>query len=703
MMQNIFSEDDKALSYKLIFILMIVAYAFSFALRMIWVYQFQGNPQYMWNGELMINTNDGYYFASAAQKWLEGTLQHNPQVKDVYYTAAITLTAFAAKYLPFSLDTVILYMPAVVSSLVVVPVILIGRLFNMTSVGFFAALLGSVAWSYYNRTMTGYFDTDMFSAMAPMFILYFLLATLKSEKPVYALLAALSVLIYPFLYDHGQAIVYSMGVLYMVYMVVFHRRDPFTYTSILLVSIGLMQVDFWLQFVLIIAVFAAMKKNMLKKSVTVYMAFGAVLVFLYTGHVFGLILGKVMLYLNRGVDQSGGLHYFQVIQTVREAGKIPFSVMADRISGSVPGVLVALAGYIVLVMRQKEFILALPLIGIGVFSLWGGLRFTVYAVPVAAIGAVYFFYVAAAYLENKAARIGLIGAMTAAMLYPNITHIIGYKVPTVFNSEEVGALKRLSKMGNDKDYVIAWWDYGYPIWYYGNKNTLIDGGKHEQDNFIVSEILTTGSSQEAARLGRIAVETYVDSGYKKVADTLFKNKQPDQLDPNAYLETLKYGEMQMPEATRNVYLFLPFRMMDIFPTVTVFSNLDLNTGHEYQRPFFYPTTRYKEANGLLNLGQGVLVDMRSGQVRIGDKEMPLRAFYRANLRKDGSVKTDYQLINMNGGLSLVYMASYGEFLLLDDAMLNSMYIQMFVFGKYDDKLFEPVISDPWVRVYKLKI
>ena len=112
--------------------MMVAAYAFSFAVRMIWVFQFQGDPQAMWNGQLMINTNDGYAWASAAQKWLEGTLQHNPQVKDVFYTAAITLTAFVVKYLPFSLDTVILYMPAVISSMLVIPIILIGRLFNMT-------------------------------------------------------------------------------------------------------------------------------------------------------------------------------------------------------------------------------------------------------------------------------------------------------------------------------------------------------------------------------------------------------------------------------------------------------------------------------------------------------------------------------------------------------------------------------------------
>ncbi len=31
--------------------LMLIAYVFSFAIRMIWVYQFQDNPTFLWNGE----------------------------------------------------------------------------------------------------------------------------------------------------------------------------------------------------------------------------------------------------------------------------------------------------------------------------------------------------------------------------------------------------------------------------------------------------------------------------------------------------------------------------------------------------------------------------------------------------------------------------------------------------------------------------
>ncbi len=180
-------KKEQKIRSKEIFLMMAVAYLFSFMVRMIWVYQFQGNESFMWNGQLMINTNDGYFFASGAQKWLDGTLQYNPRVPELFYTAAVTLSTFAAKYLPFSLDTVVLYMPAVISSLVVIPMILIGRLFGMIQVGFFAALLGSIAWSYYNRTMIGYFDTDMFSAMAPMFILYFLMKSTIDFTPRSAL------------------------------------------------------------------------------------------------------------------------------------------------------------------------------------------------------------------------------------------------------------------------------------------------------------------------------------------------------------------------------------------------------------------------------------------------------------------------------------------------------------------------------------
>ena len=696
------NEDNKTPNYTLLGTLMLITYIFSMLIRMIWVYQFQDNPQFIWNDQLMINTNDGYYFASAAQKWLEGTLQYNNQVKDLFYTAAITFSAFATSLLPISLDTAILYMPAIISSLVVIPIILIGRLFNITAVGFFAALLGSIAWSYYNRTMIGYFDTDMFSAMAPMFILYFLLATIKTEKAKFALYSALSILIYPFLYDHGQAIIYAMGVIYMMYMIMFHRKDTFTYHSILLISIGLMAFNPWLQLLTIFLIFFAIQKKFITANISFYASLVTVFLFLYTGHIFDLILSKVMLYFNRGVEDQG-LHFFQVIQTVREAGQIPFETMANRISGSTIGLFAALAGYIVLVMRHKEFILALPLIGIGVFSLIGGLRFTVYAVPIAAISAIFLFHVIALYAKEKKTYYLILTVLSIGIIYPNITHIISYKVPTVFMSKEVQVLDNLKQQSSSKDYVITWWDYSYPIWYYSDKNTLIDGGKHQNDNFIVSEILLTTSQLEAARLSRLAVETYVTSDYQTVSDTLFKNHQPDQVDVSAYLENLRYGDIKLPAKSRDVFLYLPMRMLDILPTVKIFSNLDLSTGHPLSKPFFYSTQRFQDSGNVIQFGNGIALLKQEGMIQIGQQKVPLGEFIKVRYNQNGKLDINRKTITPMGPITVIYLESYQRFLILDNEYLNSTFIQMYVFENYDKTLFEPVILDPLVKIYKLKV
>jgi len=650
----------------------------------------------------MINTNDGYFFASGAQAWLEGTLQNNPRVPDLFFTAAITISALLAKYTAFSLDTVVLYMPAIISSLVVVPIILIGRLFGITLVGFLAALLGSIAWSYYNRTMIGYYDTDMFAAMAPMFILYFLLATIKTEKAHFVLLSALAFLIYPFLYDAGRAIVYAMGIIYMIYMLIFHRKEAFTYHSILLISIGLMNIHMGLQFVVIIALYYAIQKNKVSANAAFYVSIVTVFLFLYTGHVFDLILGKVTTYFSRGVD-SVGLHFFQVKQTVREAGIIPFDVMANRISGSVLGVFAAFIGYIVLVIRHKEFVLALPLIGIGLFSLVGGLRFTVYAVPIAAISAIYLFHVLASYSKSKPLYFGILSILTIAIIFPNITHIIAYKVPTVFSNKEVKILDDLKSRSSSEDYVITWWDYGYPLWYYADKNTLIDGGKHNSDNFIVSEILLTTSPLEAARLSRLSVEAYVDSNYTLVTSALFKNKQEDQVDVSAYLENLRYGDVTLPTKSRDVFLYMPMRMLDILPTIKLFSNIDLNTGSATSQPFFYSSKRFKDSGNSIQFGNGISLLKNEGTVQIGNQKVPLGEFIKVSYSPQGKLIVNRQTITPMSRISIIYLESYRRFLILDSEYLNSTFIQMYVFENYDKSLFEPVILDPLVKIYKLKI
>ena len=684
--------------------LMLLAYIFSFAIRMIWVYQFQDNPNFLWNGELMINTNDGYFFAAGAQQELFGLHEDNPRVFGMWDYGVIFFTTLFVKITPFSLETVTLYMPAVISSLVVIPIILISRLYKQTLWGFLAALLGSIAWSYYNRTMIGYYDTDMFSAMAPMFILFFLMKSTIDFNLKSALYAAISIAIYPFLYDAGLSIVYAMGIMYALYMVFYHRHENTTYLSLILVFVALLPFPLLSPFehivkvLVLIGLYFVLRKTTFEQKIWMIIAGILFLAFLFFGNVFSLILVKVSNYVATGT-KTDGLRFYGVAQTVREAGQIPFSTFANRISGSQVGVLIAFVGYVTLVIKHRAFILALPLMGIGVFALFGGLRFTVYAVPVAAMSAIYLFFVIGEYFNNKRLKYMFVTFATLGMLYPNIMHIVEYKVPTVLNKAEVEDLTKLDKIADTKDYTLSWWDYGYPIWYYSDTNTLIDGGKHNNDNFFISKIMQTTSADFAVNLSRLAVETYVDSNYSVVADNLFKN---DEKDPNILLTELEDAAFKLPKKTRDIYLYLPYRMMRIFPTVAIFGNLDLTTGEAERKISFFPTNAIGNQEGIITLANGIVFDAKKGLITLGQQKKKVKNFLVTESTREGKVNIRPQMYHIDGEYVVVFMKSYGQFLVMDEETFNSMYIQMFVLEKYDKNLFELVVSSPYSKIYKLK-
>lgn len=695
-----FSLPNERASTVVLIVLLILAYTFSVGIRFIWIDWASGFPEFHWNNQLMINTNDGYYFAASAQNALTTLYDNNPRITDIWSSATVASTALLSKLIP--IETVILYLPVFIASLVVIPIILIGRLFNAPYFGFFSALLASIGWSYYNRTMAGYYDTDMFSAMAPMLIVYFLMATTIKENLLWALLSAVSILFYPFLYDQGLSIVYAITVFYMGYMLVFHRREKFTYFSIALLSIALFALPITLKIALIATLSLGYYFNKLDLKILWVLSAATFLFFLVNAHALSLIMAKISGYTDTGTEE-GILHFYAVAQTVREAGQIPFSEIANRISGGILPLFFAMIGYIALVLKHRAFILALPLIGIGLFAFWGGLRFTIYAVPVAALGAIYFLYLIASLVRNTKIYYLLIISGTILFLFPHIKHVVEYQTPTVLTAKEVQSLDRLRQISSSKDYTIAWWDYGYPLWFYTHTNTLIDGGKHNHDNFLVSEILMTSSQLEAARLSRIATETYVQSNYQEIADTLFIKNAKETINVADYLDTLKIDTpIELPNKTREVYLYLPLRMLDILPTVALFSNLDLNTPDNRQQPFFYPATSVQDTGKTLELGNNISIIKEKSILKIGNQEVPIKQFFQVGYTPENKLAINKQLF-ASEGLNVVYLASYGRFLVLDDYYLNSTYIQLFVFEQYDRNLFEPVVIDPLTKIYRLKM
>lgn len=703
---------------KLTIIYILLAFAFSVAMRMIWAYQFADYEAFKYAGQFMINTNDGYYYAEGARDILSGIYQENSL--SPITSAPSQLTAFFAYILPFSFESVIFYMPVFLSSLVVVPIILIARGLDNLEMGFIAALLASIAWSYYNRTMIGYYDTDMLNIVLPMFLLWSIIWAVKTNEDKYLLITALDILVYRWWYPQSYSLEFSFFGLIFLYALVFDRKNLYNYKLLAIMMLAMINFDGFIRLGVVLAAFYIFKQEKYQKY-TYHILALSVIAFFATGG-FDPIWARLKLYVFKDATLIGEeglkLHFYSVMQTIREAGQIPFETFANRISGHVVTFILSVVGFIYLAYRHKIMLFALPLIGLGFLASVGGLRFTIYAVPVLAFGVAFLITELTRYItDKKSVKYFAYATLTLAVLYPNYKHIEEYRVPTVFNADEVKILADLSKIADREDYVISWWDYGYPIRYYSDVKTLVDGGKHEgNSNFPVSFMLSN-PQDVAAKMARLDVE-FTEKAFQiqkanqelneSKRTVLFSNmeemtKKYGLNDTNDFLLSLQTADIHMPEKTRDIYFYLPYRMLDIYPTVTVFSNLNLMNGEKGQSPFFFVSRNFQEVNESINLGSGISLNKNEKTLTIGAQKVGVRRFVQTYYDKNMQLQKNVQSLNSTAPLSVIYMSAYKTFLVVDEQTYNSSYIQMMALEEYDKSLFEKVIMNPHAKVYKLKI
>ncbi|MGE4397640.1 MAG: STT3 domain-containing protein [Sulfurimonas sp.] len=701
---------------KITLLYIAVAFLFSVALRMIWFYQFADYEPFKFNGQFMINTNDGYYWAEGARDILSGMSQENDL--SPITTAASQLTALFAFVLPFSFETVILFMPVFLGSLVVVPIILIAKSLNNQEMGLVAALLASIANSYYNRTMIGYFDTDMLNIVLPMFLLWSIIWAIRTNENKYLIITAIDILIYRWWYPQSYSLEFSFFGLILLYTLIWDRKNIYNYKLLSLMMLAMIGLEGYIRTLLVIAAFYIYTKEKFDRYV--YYILGVSIVLFFASGGFNPIWWQLKGYVFKDAVTAGKegmrLHFYSVMQTVREAGHIPFETFANRISGHVVTFVLSVGGFIYLVYRHKIILFGLPLIGLGFLAYVGGLRFTIYAVPVLAFGVAFLITEAARFMPTSRLKFLTITALTLAILYPNIIHIQKYRVPTVFNADEVKVLDEFKDIADREDYVVAWWDYGYPLRYYSDVKTLIDGGKHSGVvNFPVSFILTH-PQEAAAKMARLDVE-YTEKTFKfreenieLIRDknlTVFSNieqmtKDYGFSDTNDFLLSLE-GDMKLPKKSRDVYIYLPHRMIDIYPTVEKFSSIDLMSGEMRKSPLFYATRMFKQEQNIIHLGGGIIFNIQNATITISNQTVPIKRFVQTSYDKSMKFSKNIQTANPSADVTIIYMATHNTFLVMDEKTYGSLYIQLGVLGEYDKTLFEKVVDTPQSKIYRLKI
>ncbi len=700
-----------------IIFLMIIAYVFSVAVRFVWIYQFHGYEPFIFHGQFMINTNDGYYFAQGANNLL--TDPNNTWYGSPIHRALSQLTYLFTKFSPFSLDTVLFYMPMFISSFIVVPVILISLFFKRLEVGFIAALLSSIAWSYYNRTMVGYYDTDMLTVVLPSLILYSIIGANQTKKDKYLLLTAIFVATYGWWYHASFSLDFAFFGLFFLYTTVFDRKNIYNFKLLAIMLTAMIMIDVYIK-ILIIAILYRLFINQ-KYNKFVYYIFGLSIVAMFATGGFAPIISELSIYVFRShlVNISKGLdlHFFTVMQTIRESSSISFTLFADRISGSIATFIISVIGYLWLSYRFRFMLFALPMVGLGFIAMHSGLRFTIYAIVPLALGIAFLISEIAKKMPTYFLQYSILTIGTILILIPNLLHVEQYKAPTVFTKKEVQILTHLRAVSNPKEYVVSWWDYGYPLRYYTHLRTIIDGGAHGgSEDYTVSYILTHPQNI-GAKLARFDVDYNIKAKIVAKKNKLLPKKRKIKLfsnieemtthsgfkNVNNFIKALNEGKIALSKNKRGIYIYLPYRMLNIYPTIELFSHLNVMTGKQYRQSLYFLSSVLKQKQQKILLKQGVVLNLKTATIKFSNATTQINHFVKTWYDKNERLHKIIKIINDNSHVNVIYMSSYGKFLIVDNTTYNSLFVQLFVLHNYNPKLFKPIELNPYAAVYKLRI
>jgi len=259
------------------------------------------------------------------------------------------------------------------------------------------------------------------------------------------------------------------------------------------------------------------------------------------------------------------------------------------------------------------------------------------------------------------ATVGAVG-----LLVPHVIHARqqARAIEPVLFSPSVDLLEVMKSRGKSGDHMITWWDYGTAGWYHGNCNVMIHPGQQTDDIWVAARILSSTSQREAANLGRLAIESYTQRGPLAVRhifkDQLSKeedvdndglddwsalppigNKGPQELLSKLSLPLPGTGTnqppgptYQPPKASRDIFLYLPTRLLPIYPVIRQFSQRDLMPAEkEFELALLMQPPDSREANAPKTTQAVMGLLRQAAEKGHADAQVNLAARYQAAYRK----------------------------------------------------------------------
>ena len=702
-----------------IFLIMTLVYIFGVACRFFWIYWASGIEQFSFDGELIMTTNDAFANAEGARDMIAGF--HQPGDLSPYGASIPTLAFLLSKILPVSLNSITIYMSVFFAPLVVVPIILIAREYKILGAGIIAALLATILPGYYMRTLGGYFDSDMLNVTLPLLIIWALIRLTQNSSQRNLILPAVFMALYSWWYPSSYSLNLAIMGMFLFYTLIFDRRNEINYKATILMAVAVINFKTYygdytiivnyillLRIVLIASLYFLMIKLPSSQSKKFLWILGTLVVvlFIYFG---GLdpVLSKMKAYLGKSAGKVSGTFYFYGVgNTINEVANTDFMKFMGYSSGNISIFICAMAGLILMFIKFRSFILALPMLLLGFLAFFGGVRFTMYITPIIAFGFAYFLYFTLNYFEIRVwLRNSMLIVLTCLALLPSLDYIYKFRVAPVLMRGAVAPLAELKNKVDREDYVVSWWDYGYLIRYYADVKVVADpGGRQFGDYAFLTAFSFNKDQISSANMARLNVE-YIERRMNENFSSSLLQMQKDYNEPdiNKFLKSLEDKNFKLPQKTREGYYYFVPRMLDILPNILKFSTIDIATGREFWTPFIhvgYDIRMGKDGVSIIVNDECTLPSADPEYLIFNGKKEPINSYYQVGEVNGKLVKLSKQ-IDKNSNLYVIFLPDYQRILILDKKVFESAFIQLFVLENYDKDLFEPVYLSNYARIYKL--
>jgi hypothetical protein len=661
------------------------------------------------DGHRVLTTADAYYYATGIEQTVSGLLHDYDRVPTWMDSILVALGAAVVKLGSVHTSDFAYFFPIFAGPLLVAIVLAWSFVLRLPRLGLIAAVPVALGFSYLNRTSPGQLDTDLLALAFPYLTLAAAIGCLEGKSPGLATVAGVLTAISRYGHPGAERALLVCHAVLAAYVLV-TARNRLGFQLILCTLIGLFPLPAPVRVGLVLAVDAWLRRYRPSDRLLRTLAGASALVAIAS--VWNI---ELTILIGDRPDESD-LIFYNVRDEVAELGSLSFDLLTTRVSGSKLSFVLAVIGSFGLFMSKPSTIVLAPLFLLGTLGAQrSGLRFTIYAVPIAALSLAWLICAGIDLLRHALRRalpgaqrpisvLATLAAMTACA-YPALRHASTHELPGSFNASELTLMEKLRQQVKPGDYALAWWDYGYALWYYSHVRTLVDGMKQNEDLFVVAEALFSESQLEAAQLARLAVETAKSSPdpMAPAIRVVLGRASAQGASPDALLKKLANEPVPMPPRSGEIYVFLPAHVATMGRSWSRARKVDGIAMRDERAIGFVDITRAPMgARGRVSLRSGSVIDFDRGVVSARKRGRTGPIASTLTIRGGpGDKQIDGVINDPKGKFHVLHLVDGRSVLLVDDVMLRSVYVQLAIFERPDPRAFAQAVLLPNGHVYRV--